>query len=274
MMTSSSDDRVDGQHHPKHKAGANPRTNPSAGAGGELGDVVVRVEGLTVRKGRKEVLKGLDLSLLRGSITGLFGPSGCGKTTLMRSIVGVQKVQGGSIEVLGKAPGAKELRSRVGYVTQAAAVYKDLTLSQNVHYFAKLYGADQQRVRQTIEAVGLADQARQRVSSMSGGQASRASLACALVAEPDFLVLDEPTVGLDPVTREELWDYFHGIAAGGTSILVSSHVMDEAGHCDHLVLMRDGAVLETTTPDELLASTDTTTFDRAFLAVIAGGKPA
>lgn len=254
MMTSSNDDKT--------------------GARSDGGPAAVTVRALTVRKGKKEVLHGIDLKLRPGSITGLFGPSGCGKTTLMRSIVGVQKIHSGTITVLGAQPGAKALRSEVGYVTQAAAVYRDLTLEQNVRYFARLYGAGAERVRETIEAAGLTEQTEQKVQSMSGGQASRASLACALVADPKFLVLDEPTVGLDPVTREELWGHFRGVAERGTTILVSSHVMDEAGHCDRLVLMRHGVILQDTDPAELLEATGTSTYDQAFLSVITEGVAA
>lgn len=238
-----------------------------------MGDGVV-VKDLVVRKGRSAVLRGLDLRLPPGQITGLFGPSGCGKTTLMRSIVGVQKIHSGSITVLGSKPGATALRSQVGYVTQAAAVYKDLTLVQNLRYFAKLYGAAPAMVDECIRTVGLQAHAKKKVALMSGGQASRASLACALAANPKFLILDEPTVGLDPVTREELWQHFRAVAERGTTILVSSHVMDEAGHCDQLVLMRDGQVLDVVEPQHLLESTGTTTYDQAFLTVIRDGGQA
>lgn len=261
MMTSSSDDKQHGRH----------RGEPGAAIeGGETttdGNVVV-VDGLVVRKARREILRGLDLSLPRGSITGLFGPSGCGKTTLMRSIVGVQRIHGGRISVLGAKPGSKRLRSELGYVTQAAAVYKDLTLVQNLRYFAALYGAGEQKIKDTIATVGLTGHDRQKVASMSGGQASRVSLACALVADPQLLVLDEPTVGLDPVTREDLWRHFRAVATEGTTILVSSHVMDEAGHCDRLVLMRQGQILRRTTPTDLLEATGTDSYDSAFLTVI------
>lgn len=278
MMTSSADDFSTPQRGPRHRAEADTEIDTDAGApaSGTTGgaDAVVAIEGLVVRKAGREILRGVDLRLPAGSITGLFGPSGCGKTTLMRSIVGVQKTHGGRVVVLGARPGSRELRSDVGYVTQAAAVYKDLTLLQNVRYFARLYGASDDQVQETIRTVGLTGQARQKVSSMSGGQASRASLACALVARPKLLILDEPTVGLDPVTREELWGHFRAIAGGGTAIMVSSHVMDEAGHCDRLVLMRDGTILSRTTPAALLETTGSATYDQAFLAVIAHGEAA
>lgn len=227
----------------------------------------VTVSDLRVSRGRKEILHGLDLSLEPGTITGLLGPSGCGKTTLMRTIVGVQHYRG-HVEVLGQAPGAPSVRGRVGYVTQGQAVYADLTARQNLRYFASLAGRRARGIQEVLDAVGLSGLAGRRVSTYSGGEANRVSLACALVADPDLLVMDEPTVGLDPVTREELWTTFHALAQRGTTLLVSSHVMDEAFRCDRVLLMREGRLLGATTADELLASTGATTVDAAFLAVI------
>src|SRR3954466_5558501 len=192
-------------------------------------DSAVTVTDLVVDRIKRRVLGGLSFAVPTGQVTGLLGPSGSGKTTLMRALVGVQQVRSGEVTVLGEPAGSPALRSRVGYVTQSPSVYADLTVRENAHYFASLYGAGAVAADAAIEAVGLSDAARQLFRDLSGGQQSRASLACALVGQPELLVLDEPTVGLDPLLREELWDQFRGLAAAGTTVIVSSHVMDEAG---------------------------------------------
>lgn len=229
----------------------------------------VAVRGLRVRRGGIEVFTGLDLDIPRGQVTGLLGPSGCGKTTLMRSIVGVQKIAGGEVRVLGEAAGSRGLRDRVAYDTQSASVYGDLRIRQNLRYFARILGAPRSDVDRVIAQVGLADQRDQTIDALSGGQRSRVSLAVAMLGAPELLVLDEPTVGLDPVLRSELWDTFRGLADGGATLIVSSHVMDEALRCDRLILMRAGRVIADTTPEGLLADTGTTDPDAAFLALIA-----
>ena len=230
-------------------------------------DPAVRVSNLRVRRRRRETLHGLTFDLPTGTITGLLGPSGCGKTTLMRTLVGVQRYDG-EVRVLSHEPGAPAIRGRVGYVTQGTAVYKDLTARQNLRYFASLAGPRARDVDEVLDVVGLTDLADRRVSTYSGGEANRASLACALVAGPELLVLDEPTVGLDPLTREDLWTTFHALASQGATLLVSSHVMDEAFRCDSVLLMRDGDLLDTTTASALLKRTGVETLDEAFLAVI------
>ncbi|WP_431970812.1 ABC transporter ATP-binding protein [Nocardia sp. bgisy134] len=234
----------------------------------------VEVENLTVQRGKREVLHDISLTIPRGSITGLLGPSGCGKTTLMRSIVGTQIVASGEITALGLPAGAAELRRRIGYVTQAPSIYPDLSVRDNVAYYAALYGRDRDDTDIAIAAVGLLDHAGQRGDELSGGQQTRASLACALVAQPDLLVLDEPTVGLDPVLRVDLWKQFHELAANGTTLLVSSHVMDEAEHCDQLLLMREGKVLAQLSPDELREQTGEQNLEKAFLTLITMGQAA
>jgi ABC-2 type transport system ATP-binding protein len=234
----------------------------------------ISIRDLVVDRGGREILHGVSLQIASGSVTGLLGPSGCGKSTLMRSIVGVQIVAGGTVEVLGAEAGSKELRSRVGYVTQAPSVYGDLSVGENLHYFAAIIGAPRGKVSQTISAVGLDDMEERTVGSLSGGQRSRVSLASALLGEPEVLILDEPTVGLDPVLRAELWKIFHGLADAGTTLLVSSHVMDEAGECEELILMRDGALLAELTPDQLREETGEKDLGKAFLVKIerAEGK--
>lgn len=232
------------------------------------GSNAVEVRGLNVRRGKTEVFRGFDLDIPRGQITGLMGPSGCGKTTLMRSIVGVQKIAGGTVTVLGDPAGTHAQRRRVAYDTQAASVYGDLTIQQNLRYFARIIGAPASDVDQVIAQVGLSDQAKQTVDSLSGGQESRVSLAVAMLGEPELLVLDEPTVGLDPLLRSELWDIFRRVAEKGTTIVVSSHVMDEALRCDRIVLMRAGRIIADTTPSRLLSETGAPDPDAAFLALI------
>ena len=222
---------------------------------------------LTVTRGGRRVLSVSGLEVAAGAITGLLGPSGSGKTTLMRTIVGVQRFAG-SVSVLGMPAGTPELRRRVGYVTQAPSVYEDLTVTENVRYFASMFGAGADQVSAAIAAVDLTDLAKRQVEKLSGGERARVSLAAALVGRPTLLVLDEPTVGLDPVLRRKLWRFFAELAAGGTTLLVSSHVMDEAEHCDRLIFMRDGEVLASDTREGLLARTGRRTAEDAFLAVI------
>jgi ABC-2 type transport system ATP-binding protein len=228
----------------------------------------IAVEDLRVERGGREVLHDVSLAVTSGSVTGLLGPSGCGKSTLMRAIVGVQIVAEGAVTVLGQPAGAPELRHRLGYVTQAPSVYSDLSVAENLRYFAAVVGAGRDRMEQAIQTVGLHGHEGQLVGSLSGGERSRVSLATALLSEPELLVLDEPTVGLDPVLRAELWSSFRELARGGTTLLISSHVMDEAGECDRLLLMRDGALLEQVTPDDLRAQTGKDDLGQAFLVVI------
>ncbi|MGO1544921.1 MAG: ABC transporter ATP-binding protein [Gulosibacter sp.] len=233
-------------------------------------DIAIAVRDLKVRRGKKLVFDGINLDIPRGQITGMLGPSGCGKTTLMRSIVGVQKLAGGTVRVLGEDAGSRRLRRRVAYDTQASSVYSDLTVQQNLSYFARLMGASKDDVDRVIRRVGLEDQTRQTVSSLSGGQSNRVSLGIALLGDPEVIVLDEPTVGLDPILRIELWELFREIAAGGTTLLVSSHVMDEALRCDRLLLMREGEIIADTTPTDLLATTGAADPEAAFLALLDG----
>ncbi len=214
------------------------------------------------------MLRDVSLSVESGRVTGLLGPSGCGKTTLMRAIVGVQSVESGRVFVLGAAAGSPALRPRVGYVTQAPSVYGDLSVRENLRYFARVLGVIAERVEQVIETVALTEHADQVVDDLSGGERARTSLATALLGDPPALILDEPTVGLDPVLRRDLWATFSELAAGGATLLVSSHVMDEAEHCDRLLLMRAGEILAQETPDGLRDRTGEQGLDEAFLALI------
>lgn len=228
----------------------------------------IDIRDLRVDRGGKTVLHGLSCSIGKGVVTGLLGPSGSGKTTLIRSIVGVQRIADGTVTVLGRPAGDPELRRRTGYVTQAPSVYADLTVAQNVRYFASLMGADKAATGEAIALAGLTEAAHQMVGTLSGGQRSRASLACALVGDPELLVLDEPTVGQDPVLREELWATFRARAAAGATVIVSSHVMDEAARCDRLLLLRGGSLLADDTPDGILAAAGVGDMDEAFLTLI------
>jgi ABC-2 type transport system ATP-binding protein len=228
----------------------------------------VEVDDLVVRRGGREVLHHLSCQVPDGAVTGLLGPSGGGKTTLMRAIVGVQKTQSGRVSVLGEPAGSPRLRARVGYVTQAPSVYGDLTVTQNARYFAALTGCGASAADQAVHTVGLDDHRDRLVATLSGGQRSRASLACALVGDPKLLVLDEPTVGVDPVLRVELWALFHDLAARGVTVLVSSHVMDEATRCDRLLLVRQGRLIADDTPDAVRARTGTDDLEEAFLRLI------
>jgi ABC-2 type transport system ATP-binding protein len=228
----------------------------------------ITVTDLVVDRGKRRVLPGLSFTVPAGQVTGLLGPSGSGKTTLMRALVGVQRVRSGTVTVLGEPAGSPGLRSRVGYVTQSPSVYPDLTVRENVRYFATLQGRRAVDADAAIADVGLADAAGQLVADLSGGQMGRASLACALVGSPEVLVLDEPTVGLDPVLRVELWGRFHALAAAGTTLVVSSHVMDEAGRCDRLLLLRDGELIADSTPAQLRADGRSEDLEEAFLTVV------
>jgi ABC-2 type transport system ATP-binding protein len=237
-------------------------------------EAAVAVDRLTVDRGKRTVLHDMSFEVPRGCVIGLLGPSGSGKTTLMRSIVGVQIVRSGTVTVLGLPAGAPTLRRTVGYLTQAPSVYADLTVRENARYFASLHGLPAADADAAVADVGLSAAAGQLVGTLSGGQFSRASLACAILGRPELLVLDEPTVGQDPVLRDELWQRFRAFAAAGTTLLVSSHVMDEAGRCDRLLLIRDGRLIADDTPQAVRAAAGTDDLDEAFLRIIRGREGA
>jgi ABC-2 type transport system ATP-binding protein len=222
-------------------------------------------------RGTVTAIDAISFDVPSGEVTGLLGPSGCGKSTLMRAIVGVQIVTSGDVTVFGAPAGSPGLRARVGYVTQAPSTYLDLTVRSNLRYFAAILGAPDHAVEQALDDVDLRGEADRLVRQLSGGQRSRVSLASALLGSPDLLVLDEPTVGLDPVLRRDLWALFHRLADAGTTLLVSSHVMDEASRCDRLLLMRDGHLLADGTPAELLARTGRSDIESAFLSLVEDG---
>jgi ABC-2 type transport system ATP-binding protein len=228
----------------------------------------IAVNGLTVIRGGNVVLNALNAAVERGSVVGLLGPSGCGKTTLIRSIAGIQIVEAGRVSVLGAPAGSPSLRRRVAYMPQTLSVYPDLTVTENLRYYARIVGAPSRRVADILETVDLSPFASRQVLELSGGQRARVSLALALIGEPEVMLLDEPTVGLDPVLRMELWRRFHELAGVGTTLLITSHVMDEADRCDRLLLMREGLILAEDTPDGLRKRTGKDRFEDAFLALI------
>ena len=228
----------------------------------------VEVDGLCVRRGNSEVLHGLSLRIGAGRVTGLLGPSGSGKTTLLRAIAGVQQTQSGAVRVLGESAGAPAVRGRVGYMTQTRGLYDDLTARENVRYFARIFDAPASRVDETLDTVRLSGLADRVVHTLSGGEQARSALATTLVAGPPVLLFDEPTVGLDPLLRRDLWHTFRRLADQGTVLLVSSHVMDEARYCDELLLLREGELLAAGRPDELLRRTQTDDLAEAFLCLI------
>jgi ABC-2 type transport system ATP-binding protein len=227
----------------------------------ELSRLSVRLDGTTV-------LADLDVAIVAGKITGLLGPSGAGKTTLMRVIVGLQRPAHGRATIFGQPAGRPALRRQIGYVTQSLSVYPDLTVSENLRYFGAMVGATPAQIATTLQAVDLEPYARQLVKTLSGGQRARVSLAAALLGQPRLLVLDEPTVGLDPVLRQRLWQQFHELAASGTTLLISSHVMEEAERCQELLLLREGRLLATGTPAALKRQTASPTIEAAFLRLV------
>jgi ABC-2 type transport system ATP-binding protein len=235
-------------------------------------DGAIDARGLVVELARQQILRGLTFTVPRGQVTGLLGPSGCGKTTLMRCVVGVVRITRGELSVLGLPAGSAALRRRVGYVTQSASVYTDLTAQQNVRYFAALYGVPASTADDALAEVALQGLERRPVGTLSGGERARVSLACALLAHPDLLVLDEPTVGLDPVLRRDLWDRFHSLAACGTTLFVSSHVMDEAERCDRLLLMREGRIVADDSPTALRRATGADDVEEAFLRLVRDAR--
>jgi len=235
--------------------------------------IAVALRSVSVVRGTRTVLHDVDVSVPVGQVVGIIGPSGCGKSTMMRAIVGVQANVSGEIDVLGDPAGVASRRGAVGYLTQDPSVYDDLSIRENLVYFGDLLGVGSERIDSVIADVRLGDHQEQRVDNLSGGQRARVSLAIAMLNEPPLLVLDEPTVGLDPVLRHDLWEQFAEIAAAGSTLLVSSHVMDEATRCDRLILLRDGRVLAQGSPRDLLERTGTDSVEQAFLSLIAGGGP-
>jgi ABC-2 type transport system ATP-binding protein len=236
----------------------------------------IEVRDLVVVRGGRAVLDGVTLGVRAGAVTGLLGPSGAGKTTLMRVLAGVQRVHAGDALVLGRPAGSDRLRARIGYLTQEPAVYGDLTVDENLRYFAAVTGSaagsgpgtGAGSLADLTAALRIGDLRRRVVGRLSGGQRARVSLAVALLGGPDVLLLDEPTAGLDPLLRRELWHLFHDLAAAGRTLLVSTHVMDEARRCDDLVLLHEGRLLAAGTPRSIAGSTGADAVEDAFIGLV------
>ncbi|MEU8956014.1 ABC transporter ATP-binding protein [Streptomyces sp. NPDC048518] len=259
-----------------NRSGVVQQTEPSEAFPGDV--PAVSAYGLRVVRGSHPILSHVTFTVPRGCIVGLLGPSGCGKTTLLRSVVGVQQPSAGHVQVLGHAAGAAQLKTRVGYVTQAPSVYSDLTVLENLRYFAAALGMRGWRredaVVRVVKEVDLAGYADKLVARLSGGQYSRVSLAVALLNKPDLLVMDEPTVGLDPMVRRELWLVFRRLAMEGATLMISSHVMDEADRCDRLLLMRAGRLLAGAERTTLLEHTGCTDVEEAFMHLVEAATAA
>jgi len=229
----------------------------------------VEVEGVVKSFGHLRALDGVRLRVRRGEVFGLLGPNGSGKTTLIRCLVGLVEPDAGRVTVLGRRLPDLGVLSRVGYMTQAPALYPDLSVSENLRFFAAISGG-RHDLDEALEFVELADRRDSVVATLSGGMRTRASLACAIVHRPELLLLDEPTVGVDPQLRAQLWNRFREMTATGTTIVVSSHVMDEAARCDRLGLIRFGRLLAEGTVTDLLARASTDSLEDAFLKLAEG----
>lgn len=235
-------------------------------------NLAIETQNLEVRINKSPILSDVSLLVPEGKVVGLLGPSGAGKTTLMRCLVGLQRPNKGSVSVLGMPAGSRSLRSQIGYLTQAPSVYADLTVAENLNYFAAMVGTPKGQAAEIISGVGLKSEERQLVGTLSGGQRARVSLAVAMLGRPKLLILDEPTVGLDPLLRNVLWEQFHELASRGTTLLVSSHVMDEAERCDELLLLREGRLLAAGTPEELRSQNHARTVEEAFISLVEGTR--
>jgi ABC-2 type transport system ATP-binding protein len=231
--------------------------------------LAVKAENVSVAFGRQRVLRGVSLELARGEILGVLGPSGSGKTTLIRCMLGMCRMDEGTTYILGRKIPDLDVMDRIGYMAQADALYEDLTGLENLIFFARLSGMRRAeakaRARELFALVGMQDDMGKRVVHYSGGMKRRLSLMAALIADPDVLVLDEPTVGIDPVLREIFWEEFRRRQARGRAVIVTTHVMDEAGRCDRLMLLREGVVMACDTPANLLKATGLGTIEAVFL---------
>ena len=226
------------------------------------------VEAIALRKdfGPIHAVDGIDMALTPGRIYGLLGPNGSGKTTLIRLLAGLASATSGKARVLGVEMPSRSNLARIGYMTQADGIYPELSVWENLSFFAALYGqTDKAEMRRTLQLVELDGRQGTPAQDLSGGMRRRLSMACALAHHPAVIFLDEPTVGVDPALRVQFWNHFHRLAADGATLLVSSHVMDEADRCDELLFIRDGRVLAQGTPDALRKKAGTDNLETAFL---------
>ncbi len=239
------------------------------------GSTAPAVEAIGLRKRFGEILAvdGIDLALAPGRIYGLLGPNGSGKTTLIRLLTGLARATGGEARILGTKMPSRQALARIGYMPQAEAIYPDLSVGENLAFFARLEGhADRSAIDRALELVELSGRKGTPALQLSGGMRRRLSLACTLVHEPKVLFLDEPTVGVDPALRVQFWSHFRRLAGDGTTILVASHVMDEADRCDELIFVRGGKVIGRGTGAELRARARTDNLETAFL-IMSGFDP-
>jgi len=243
-----------------------------------MNNIAVNINNLNFNYGKLKVIDNLSLRIPKGTSFGLLGANGAGKTTLIRLMVGLLKPASGTVLCLGNAPKPANARSR-GYMPQLPSLYNELSVKQNIEFFAKIYGLRDgkqraQRVEEIIKVIDLQSKAKEQVYNLSGGMKQRVSLACAIVHNPPLIFLDEPTVGLDPDLRAHFWEFFTGLTRGGTTLIVSSHTMDDAAHCDQLVFLRAGKVIAQGTPGELKAATgdSNSSLEDAFLYFIKHGE--
>lgn len=235
-------------------------------------DAILETHELHKHFGSIHAVDGVNLSVGGGEVYGLLGPNGSGKTTLIRLLLGLLSPTSGRIRLLGEAVPNKAILSQVGYMTQASALYEDLTVRENIVFFAEMCGGyDRAWVDEVIELVDLQDRSHSLVRTLSGGLRQRTSLACSLAHKPDLLLLDEPTVGVDPQLRASFWSHFRRLAETGVTLIVSSHVMDEAERCDRLGFMRQGKLLAEGSAAELRGQTGARTLEEAFLHFAGDG---
>ncbi|WP_010197557.1 heme ABC exporter ATP-binding protein CcmA [Bacillus sp. m3-13] len=234
-----------------------------------MNNEVCKVSNLSISFGKQEVLKDINLSISKGEIFGFLGPSGAGKTTLVKAIAGLQPINNGEVEVLTRKMPTLSLSEKIGYMAQSDALYQDLTAQENLQFFSSLYKLNRidrkKRIHEVMELVNLSEHLNKPVQQFSGGMKRRLSLAISLLHNPEILILDEPTVGIDPLLRKSIWQELKALSKAGTTVLVTTHVMDEAQKCDRLAMIREGELLAVGSTEELQRKTGTTSMEDAFL---------